>query len=268
MEFKYFGVKFQILALTDLYFICKVIFILFVFSPNANAQNLVPNSGFEIFKKCPEDYITRYRKELIPGWYMPTLGTADYFNMCAKIRVGVPKNFMGYCLPKDGVAYSGLILLLEPPVEPAKEKPENYREYLQTEFTQELQKDNVYEVTVYYSIASYSTFAINRLGIYISKDKIGNKSSTGVLKYIPQITSDSLLIEWEHDKWHCLQGKYKALGGEKYITIGNFYDDYKTAYRLCDFTGISSVKKSTILKDQIAYYYFDHISVSELKCKK
>jgi hypothetical protein len=207
----------------------------------------------------------KHRKELIPGWIMPTPGTADYFNICGKGRAGVPKNFMGYCLPKDGVAYAGIILLFEPPEKNSIEKPENYREYLQANLIKMLEESKTYEIGLYYSVSSYSTFAINKIGIYLSEKKIGNRSNAGVLNFKPQIESDSAIIQNEHYVWFNLKGTYKASGGEKYITIGNFNDDYNTRFVSCDLSDLSAIKRSSVLKDRIAYYFIDTISVTEIK---
>lgn len=236
-----------------------------LFPGSLKAQNLVPNPGFEIYKKCPNDLTVRYRKELVHGWYMPTLGTADYFNNCTKVQVGVPQNFMGYCLPKEGLAYAGIILLHNPP-DTTSEKPlSNYREYLQTHLTKELIKNQTYEISFYYFIASYSTYAVNRLGVHISSHKISNKRTTEVLMYKPQIALDSSVIIYEPDTWHHFKGHYKAHGGEKYLTIGNFFDDHSTSFKPCDLIGISSVKKAKIISEKIAYYYIDKVSVEALK---
>jgi OmpA-OmpF porin, OOP family len=229
----------------------------------AQSPNLVPNPGFETYKKCPKNYTVLYRKELIPGWYLPTGGTPDYFNSCTRIQVGVPQNFMGYCLPKEGLAYAGLILLLEPPADSAKKGKINYREYLQAQLTEPLKKEQFYSITFYFSIAPYSTFAINRLGIYLSEKKISKGKSTGILAYKPQVVMDTTVILTEHHQWFAVTGIYKALGGEQYITIGNFYNDNETRYKALDLAGIGSVLRSRIVWNQVAYYYIDMVSVCE-----
>lgn len=236
-----------------------------MYSGCINGQNLVPNHSFEEFEKCPSNFTVNYRNELVPGWYIPSLGTPDYFNSCTRNQVGVPQNFMGYCLPQEGLAYAGIIVLLEPPIVPTKDKLINYREYLQTRLTKGLEKDKVYEIKFYYFIASYSTFAINRLGVYISHKKVQNILTSGVLNFRPQISIDSTVVKIDSDTWFVFSVHYKAQGGEKYITIGNFYDDNKTQYELCDHTGLSSIKRSMILSEQIAYYYIDNVSVKVLK---
>jgi OmpA-OmpF porin, OOP family len=241
------------------------IVLFFTYSPGlAQSPNLVPNPGFEVYEKCPDNYTVSYKKELVPGWFLPTGGTSDYFNSCTRIQVGVPQNFMGYCLPKDGQAYAGLILLLEPPADSTKGGKVNYREYLQSRLTGPLKKDQWYGVTFYFSVAPYSTFAINRLGAYLSEKKISKGRSTKVLAYKPQITMDTTVILTELHHWFAVTGTYKARGGEQYITIGNFYNDNETRYKPLDLTGIGSILQSKIIQNQVAYYYIDMVSIYQL----
>jgi hypothetical protein len=229
----------------------------------------VPNPGFEIFDKCPDNYLITDRKFLVPGWYIPTGSTPDYFNSCTRKQVGVPQNYMGYCLPKDGQAYAGIIVLFNPPADSLAPAKENYREYIEAKLNSPLEKDQLYKVSFFYNIATYSSYAINRLGVYFSKEiiiKKGNAVSPfiGILKYKPQVVMDTSLINTERDNWHEVTGTYLAVGGEEYITIGNFYDDRATKYKIMDTSDLGKFMQYKIKKINRAYYYIDMVSV----CKK
>ncbi len=243
--------------------------ILFSLFP-VQAQNLVPNPGFENYDKCPDNYLLTDRKFLIPGWYIPTGSTPDYFNSCTRIQVGVPQNYMGYCLPKEGQAYAGIIILSNPPPDSLSKVKDNYREYLEAKLTSPLEKDSTYKVSFYYNIATYSTYAVNRLGVYLSKDIVLKKVTmalpfVGVLNYFPQVAMDTSVIVTERDAWHEIAGLYKARGGETYITIGNFYSDRQTRYKLMDLSGISKFMKYKLKKNRWAYYYIDMVSVCKVE---
>lgn len=227
---------------------------------NVKAQNLVPNPSFETFNKCPNDYNVKYRKELVPGWYMATGGTPDYFNSCTRVQVGVPQNFMGSCFAKDGWAYAGIILLLEPSAD-STSKSTDYREYIETKLSEPLHKGGMYSITFYYAIAPYSTYAVNRLGAYLSEKKIGNKLSTRILNYKPQVNTDSIAIQTEKQAWFMVTDTVEAKGNEQYLTIGNFYNDHRTKYQTLDTNGISKVQQSRIAQNKLAYYYIDVVSV-------
>ncbi len=247
-----------------------ILFACILLPDRMNAQNLVPNAGFEIFDKCPDNYLLTDRKMLVPGWYIPTGSTPDYFNSCTRVQVGVPENYMGYCLAKDGQAYAGIILLFNPPADSLAPAKENYREYIEAKLDSPLEKDQLYKVSFYYNIATYSTYAINRLGVYLSNELILKKVSKalpfiGVLNYKPQVTVDTSVIITERDNWQEVTGTYLAKGGEEYITIGNFYNDRITKYKLMDTSSLSKFMQYRIKKDKLAYYYIDLVTVSKIE---
>jgi OmpA-OmpF porin, OOP family len=267
---KFFGERFQKLVLNNMKCIYQsicVIALILIF-PFTGAQNLVPNPGFEIYKKCPCDYTISYRKQLIPGWFLPTKGTSDYFNSCAKFTVSVPQNFMGYCLPEEGQAYAGIIVLEDPPVNNNKTHLINYREYLQSKLITPLINNQLYLVKFYFSIAPYSTFSINRLGAYISKKKIGKRYNSKVLSEKPQIYMDTSIIMHNCSKWYTVSDTFCAKGGEEYLTIGNFYDDIHTKYETLELPDVAGVLKAKIRQNRIAYYYIDLVSITLISTKK
>ncbi len=202
---------------------------------------------------------------LVPGWYLPTGATPDYFNSCTRLQVGVPENFMGYCFAKEGQAYAGIILLHDPPVDSLAPAKVNYREYIEAKLNSPMEKDQTYKLSFYYAIATYSTYAVNRLGIYISNEKILKKLSTGVLDFRSQIMMDTSVINTERDHWIEISGTYLARGGEDYITLGNFYNDRKTKYKSMDLSEISKFMQYKIKKNRIAYYYIDLVTVSKIE---
>ena len=94
------------------------------------SQNLVPNSSFEEFFRCPGSYNYAVDGKLAPGWFSPTTGTPDLFNVCSKGDAGVPTNWAGSTKALSGVGYGGIYVFLK--------SRKNYREYLQNELTQPL----------------------------------------------------------------------------------------------------------------------------------
>jgi OmpA-OmpF porin, OOP family len=245
-------------------YIIPVVFPLYFFSVST-AQNLVPNPSFEIFDKCPKDYNIDYKKVLVTGWYMPTGGTPDYFNICAKEQVGVPQNFMGNCLAKDGGAYVGVILILDPSEDTIKQTPVNYREYIGTKLNEPLLKGERYVVKLHYSIATNSAYAVNRLGAYFSETKIGNKLFTRILDYKPQVYVDTTQMFMEKENWYEMADTFQAKGNEQYMTIGNFYDDKHTWFKPINLAGLSRLQQAKIKESKLAYYYIDLVSVSKIQ---
>src|SRR5690606_19752932 len=83
-----------------------------------NAQNLVPNPGFESFNNCPGNwagiqYDPNYNNfPTVRTWVSPLEHTTpDYFNACATVasKVNIPFTFMGYHDAHMGDACAGII---------------------------------------------------------------------------------------------------------------------------------------------------------------
>lgn len=235
-----------------------------LFSLSINAQNLVSNPGFEEFDDCPVDMTLYPQRKLIPHWYMPNKGTSDYFNACTNLQVSVPNNFIGNLWAYEGQAYAGIVLFEIHVEDTACKKDQNYREYLQTELKRPLLKDHFYAVKLYYAVATYSTYAVNRLGIYFSEDNIKNKFSYKTLLFEPQVFIPEDTVFTETNIWHELSDTIKANGGESYITIGNFFDDKDTKFEKLDISQFNLPLQHNIEKNGLAYYYIDMISVEEI----
>jgi hypothetical protein len=201
-------------------------------------------------------------KDIVPGWYLPTKGTSDYFNSCSRFQVNVPNNFIGHMYARDGNAYMGIILIEKPSQDSIKSKMSNYREYLQTELITPLLRGKKYEVKFNYAIATYSTYAANNIGIHFSKEKIKKTRSSKLLNYSPQIKADTSILNTTTDMWFEVADTFIAQGGEKYLTIGNFYNDKKTQYLTLNASDLRKSLREKIERNKIAYYYIDMISVT------
>ena len=229
---------------------------------SVNSQNLVRNHSFEDFEECPDEVTIDSRRELIPYWYMPNKGTTDYFNSCALRQVNVPDNVMGHMFALQGDAYAGIILIEQPPAESKLKKPLHYREYLQAHLTSPLKKDSLYSIQFYFCIASYSTYAVNRLGLYISEEPVIKRLSTKVIEVEPQIFLDTNKIYNDRDNWYQVCDTFRSKGDEQFITIGNFFDDYNTEIEILDISIYRGTIRQTINENKLAYYYIDYVTVT------
>lgn len=222
------------------------------------SQNLVPNPGFENHGLCPEDFNPYPKKNLVKNWAMPTKGTADYFNRCSDKNAGVPKNFAGAINAHSGDGYIGLILrdnFSENWLNDYK-SGKLYREYAQAKLTAPLEAGKEYCVQMYYSLSGNSQYAVDRLGICISKDEI-SANHDGVIGSKAQISTAPGKIIKNKGNWTLLCGTYTATGGEEYITIGNFWPNDETKWEILESTGIEKPLAQ-------AYYYIDDVSVLEI----
>ncbi len=216
------------------------------------SQNLVPNPGFEEFYKCPGTYNASTDGKFAPGWTSPSNGTPDLFNTCSKGEAGVPTNWAGYSKANTGNGYAGIYCY-------NVNTKKSYREYLQAALTSALARDGEYLVEFYFKLSSNSKYSIDRIGVLISDSVIS--SSTDDVLHKP---THELILDKAYDKrvtgmWIKFSYHYKAKGGEKYITIGNFSANEKTKSFYVSF---SKAKEPMLY--QHAYFYIDDVRVQPI----
>lgn len=212
-----------------------------------NSQNFIPNWSFENYALCPQSRNDGRRSY---SWGTPTLGTSDYFNTCANAvsQLDVPNNFAGSQMPRTGNAYSGFYAR-------SNHTPTEweYREYMQVTLDSFLVAGGIYTFEMYLSLADNSNYAVNKIGAYVSAQKISGNHKL-YLNYEPQIISTTYITN--KTGWTKVTGTYIATGGEHYITIGVFEpESTNTAIQV---TGGGS----GIEYDEIAYYYLDDVSMT------
>jgi OmpA-OmpF porin, OOP family len=209
-----------------------------------HSQNLIKNPSFEDFKKCPEQ-LGNFNDDVL-FWSAPTVGSTDYFNGCST-AMGTPENFKGSQPADFGVGYAGLYFYA----------PSDYREYLQAELKQTLQRGKKYKISFYVSRAERSDFAIKEFGVLFSKNKlkipIRKELSKMHLyrergnKYNYMDIGNSNFYSDTQD-WILVQSQFKAKGTENFISIGNFKSNARTRS--------SKTKRNA---GQGAYYYVDMV---------
>lgn len=228
--------------------------------PQLLTQNLVPNSSFEKYKKCPEKE-NEVRKN-VAEWSIVNKSSPDYFNNCSSNKLTSPEaNFGGSQQPFDGDAYVGIVL--------ASTVLGDFREYIQCKLAEPLKRDQLYCCSFYISLSDKSSIYTNRVGMYLSSNKI--KTSTKlVVNLQPQIENKVDIYLNNKNGWTLICDTFKAIGGEQYITVGNFYDNKHSNLRIVD--NIKELKRkyppsydNATLND--AYYYLDNISVISLTNK-
>lgn len=219
---------------------------------NACAQNLVPNLGFEQYNTCPNNYSEIYYA--IP-WFQPNIylgntnnsSSSDYFNSCTTFsNVNIPINFFGYQQAYSGNSYAGIGWLYY-----IGNNDSYGREYLEVQLDSILIKDKKYFVSFYASLSNGSRYATDAVGVYFSPDSVTYYDSLfHYLPLIPQLKNPLGNIISDTANWVLISGEYVASGGEKFITIGNFYPDSASSVDTVNPTGY-----------QVAYYYIDDVSV-------
>lgn len=216
-------------------------------------QNLVPNPSFEEHTSCPD---LAFDGQIInaPPWFQPNIyygpgGSTDYFNACyiGQDGYGVPLNGWGYQLPKSGDAYAG--------ISPFACYECNSREYIEVELIQELTAGTLYYVSFSVSVArEFGTYATDRIGVYFSNNILEYSSIEGApILVTPQVENPHGSVIIEDSIWHTISGRFVAAGGEKFLTIGNFYND--------DQTTIDTLLPLGSNESGSAYYFIDDVLV-------
>lgn len=228
----------------DLYHLYILVFLL-IFSSASFSQNLVPNCDFDNISKCPEEPGQFDRAK---GWHTPTQGTSDLCHSCAGGNVNMPDNQWGHEMAYSGQGYGNIISYYDF-VSP------QYREYMQAELACPLVAGEVYQVSFYVSCSDNSGFAIDGLGLHFSDNPVTQNNNIVInLGGPPEISNPAGNIITKKDGWQEISGTYTAIGGERFITIGNFISDDLLA--IFDFPGNLS---------NYCSYYVSHISVTPVK---
>ncbi len=192
-------------------------FLLFIFGAGAiEAQNLLPNPSFE-------DTITRTTPLYLPlDWIAPTNEGFNYFtplNNSISPTYGYPSNYPGYQLAKTGQAIIGIQIY-----DHYLQTRSPRREYLQAQLLDSLKKDSIYCFRVYLSFAdSMHVASRGQLGVYFSSNSVGS-NNIKPLPYTPQVKVNPNRFVNDRINWMEFNQQYQAMGGEQYITIGNFFD--------------------------------------------
>ena len=216
------------------------------------AQNLVPNPGFETYRKIPSSftYNSKEFNKILPNWTLPNLGTSDYFHSRSKGKAGTIKNnFTGTQKPIEGDAYAGFYLYEA--ISP------DYREYLQVKLLKPLLPGKKYAVTFYVSLSDASAYSLDRLGILFTEKITRQKNSKVLVSPASMETADSLFFE-NKESWTLVRLEYLARGGESFLVIGNFRKGYEIHLKSVD------VNQKNYIKQNGSYYFIDQVCVSEI----
>lgn len=198
----------------------KLVTIVFAFiAANCWAQNLIPNNSFEVIDSCP---FSNTNINVAPPWFQPSKGTTDVFNGCAPINgVNVPNAYFGFQYAQEGIGYAGIVLF--------SVSPPNYREYIAVKLSDSLKENVLYCLKLHVSLADGSSwnYSISSIGVHFSPDSI-YQNNDDPLQVIPQFENFNGNFINDTTSWLLIKGNYTAIGGEKYIYIGNFRNDANT----------------------------------------
>ncbi len=215
---------------------------------SARAQelpNLVPNPSFEQFDSKPTEisqlYLARPWRSLAVSGNEP----AELFTSGALARVSVPSNFNGTEPAHSGTAYAGFIPF-------SKMDDEKYREFFVTTLFVPLEAGCTYRAACFVSLAERAHWAADGVQILLST-RAPLLAQGGYAMAQPQVSAPKVITQT--DGWVEVSGMFRASGGERMLTIGNFQPSEDTGVR----RQIAKGKDKDA--GDIAYYYLDDVSV-------
>ena len=190
----------------------------------------------------------------------PSNGTPSIFNNSDTICpgdafpfLGVPLNVGGWQRPHSGKGYADIQTLGYSII------GSNVREYVQTELTDYLKQNKTYCLSFFVSLMdSASNYATSRIGGYLSLTAVSNFNQD-LINFVPQVENPYHNFITSKVNWTEINGVFTASGGEKYLTIGNFYDDFHTDTLFSP--GIGALYGSA--KDYLSGYFIDDVSLTE-----
>jgi gliding motility-associated-like protein len=217
----------------------------------AVAQNLVPNPSFESHNLCPinsESILPPATGNLYCDDWVSWIG-AFAFNTCYNDSlnyqsVSIPNNVFGYRYARTGSAYAGIMILAgleHPNVDPCVWTWTD--DYVQVQLKDSLKGGEWYCVSFYVAPAYFEnrikeglngiytrSIAVDQLGAFFSKTMPGDGpgiwqtyAPNGYLPMEPQVESrKGWILDDTGTNWTPITGVFKAQGGEKWLTIGNF----------------------------------------------
>jgi OmpA-OmpF porin, OOP family len=197
-------------------------------------KNIIPNGSFENYRKK-----TGNLKQAIP-W--KESGTVDLYHEPLKDDTSAHRGAHG------GDSYAGLRF------------QKRYKEYMQVKLAEPLHRGTIYHFEMYVRFAYWSNAMVKSLGVLITKGGFHTQADAVKSNMVDSICKKG---GFENNyRWFKISGNYKADGGEKYVTIGNFAANIsKDMLR----TPISRTGIRAAFGFREAYYFIDDISMVKAK---
>lgn len=207
--------------------VCLLMVIQLAFSQNQPSiydKNIVPNGSFENYRKKTSNI-----RQAVP-WNQ--IASVDYYHKPLDNDTTLQKGAL------DGDCYAGLRF------------QKRYKEFLQVRLAESLHRGSTYEVVIHIRLAFWSNAVLKSFGVLFSKGGYTGQGSAVKANIVDSICKKG---GFTNDfKWITISGLYKADGGEKYLTIGNFNANVK-----------KDMQRMNLLKVGFkeAYYFVDDISL-------
>lgn len=191
-------------------------------------KNLVANGSFENFRKKANNL-----RQAIP--WQP-IASIDFYQNPLDNDTTAQKGAY------DGNCYVGFRF------------QKRYKEFIQAKLVEPLHRGTTYRFSMEIRLAFWSNAVLRSFGALFSKGGYGKQADAVKSNMVDTVVKRGGLMKGF--KWFTIKGYYKADGGEKYITIGNFAREVKK-----DMIRMNLFKVGY----KEAYYFADDIKLVKFK---
>jgi hypothetical protein len=231
--------------------IIQVFVFSFLFNNHAVGQyNLVPNPSIENCSNCLDNFLEFIEPNgpNIPGWSNPNILTPDLI-----------KN-INHLMPFDTIAGQNMFGIMSYQSIFNDPQPEfhDQRDYVQCELIDSLIYKKIYKVDFYsLHFNEFASFLTNNVGIHFSDTAL--HSNTGdYFNLDAQVKYFNNELVQNEMQWVKTSGIYEAIGGEKYMTVGNFNSDSETDF-ICQLPFWPAQGRGYVLLDKFSVTPLDSI---------
>ncbi len=204
--------------------IAAVLIGVLLFASHSQAQNLVPNPSFETYTACPGGN-SAISNGLVASWNRPpgSIITPDIFTPCTTSGTScsdfnTANNCVGSSAAWHGTAYAGFLWYYT--------GAPNLKEYIVAQLTAFCTSGTVYRASYRAKLGNLCRYGTNRLGLYISAAAPSQPGGNQPILVTPTVERTGQVLDKVN--WTLVSGTFNAVGTERYITIGNFYNDAST----------------------------------------
>ncbi|MCA6435921.1 MAG: OmpA family protein [Bacteroidota bacterium] len=191
-------------------------------------KNLIPNGSFENYRKKSGSI-----RNAIP-W--KEIASVDFYQKPLDNDTTLDKG------ASEGYCYAGIRF------------QKRYKEYLQVKLVESLHRGTVYEFSMKVKLAFWSNAVLKSMGVLFTKAGYTKQADAAKANMIDSLNKKSGIFKAH--QWFTIHGFYKADGGEKFITIGNFAPKVKQ-----DMMRMNLFK----LGFKESYYFIDDVKLVKFK---
>jgi outer membrane protein OmpA-like peptidoglycan-associated protein len=195
------------------------------------SKNLVPNGSFENYRKKSTDI-----RRATP-WR--SIESVDYYQAPLKNDTTAERG------AADGECYAGFRFR------------KKYKEFAQVRLVEPLKRGALYHFSMQVRLAFWSNACIRSFGVLFTKGGYRSQGDAIKSNMVDTVCEAGGLLN--NYRWITISGTYKADGGEKFLTIGNFAPKIKKELVRIDITRFGARE---------AFYFVDNIQLERIHLKE